>query len=179
MTVAHSITSSASASNLSGILRPSALAVVKLMTRSNLVGCSTGMSPGFAPRRIALMAYSKTEKPVALPPGRPRLRVLVHQTLTHDTTNEPISASLIVDAKCRAFIVSLARRGPAVAPAGFANSRALFSLKSSRSDLKTLSPLDSRVPRTIPAFGDFCLAERAVAALLPRWVPIGDRFDAW
>src|SRR5262249_27248282 len=26
-------------------------AVVKLMSRSNLVGCSTGMSPGFAPRR--------------------------------------------------------------------------------------------------------------------------------
>jgi hypothetical protein len=28
------------------------LAVVRLMMRSNLVGCSTGMSPGFAPRRI-------------------------------------------------------------------------------------------------------------------------------
>src|SRR5436190_3786897 len=32
--------------------RPSTLAVVRLMTRSNLVGCSTGMSAGFAPRRI-------------------------------------------------------------------------------------------------------------------------------
>jgi hypothetical protein len=31
---------------------PSAFAVVRLITRSNLVGCSTGMSPGFAPRRI-------------------------------------------------------------------------------------------------------------------------------
>src|SRR5262249_28571654 len=48
----HSITSSAMASSLSGIWRPSALAVVRLMTRSNLVGCSTGMSPGFVPRRI-------------------------------------------------------------------------------------------------------------------------------
>src|SRR5262249_33869120 len=34
----HSITSSASASNLSGIPRPSDLAVVRLITRSNLVG---------------------------------------------------------------------------------------------------------------------------------------------
>src|SRR5262249_11549276 len=49
---AHSITSSASASTLSGNVRPSALAVFRLMTRSNLVGCSTGMSPGFAPFRI-------------------------------------------------------------------------------------------------------------------------------
>src|SRR5262249_3967268 len=48
----HSITSSARASRLSGTVRPSTLAVVKLITRSNLVGCSTGMSAGFAPRRI-------------------------------------------------------------------------------------------------------------------------------
>src|SRR6266516_3918413 len=48
----HSITSSARSRNDSGIVRPSALAVVRLMTRSNLVGCSTGISPGFAPRRI-------------------------------------------------------------------------------------------------------------------------------
>src|SRR2546425_5935970 len=48
----HSITSSARSRNDSGIVRPSALAVVRLMTRSNLVGCSAGMSAGFAPRRI-------------------------------------------------------------------------------------------------------------------------------
>src|SRR5262249_46826064 len=48
----HSITSSARNRNDSGIVRPSALAVVRLMIRSNLVGCSTGMSPGFVPRRI-------------------------------------------------------------------------------------------------------------------------------
>ena len=29
--------------------RPSAFAVVRLTTRSNLVGCSTGRSAGFAP----------------------------------------------------------------------------------------------------------------------------------
>jgi hypothetical protein len=48
----HSITSSARSRNASGIVSPSAFAVVRLMTRSNLVGCSTGMSAGFAPRRI-------------------------------------------------------------------------------------------------------------------------------
>src|SRR5215510_12578325 len=45
----HSITSSARASNLSGILRPSALAVFALITSSNFVGCSTGKSPALAP----------------------------------------------------------------------------------------------------------------------------------
>src|SRR5438105_11287295 len=35
-----------------GIVRPSAFAVFRLMTNSNLVGCSTGSSPGFAPFRI-------------------------------------------------------------------------------------------------------------------------------
>src|SRR5262249_20856326 len=38
----HSITSSASESRLSEILMPSALAVFKLITVSNLVGCNTG-----------------------------------------------------------------------------------------------------------------------------------------
>ena len=48
----YSITSSARARNDSGIVSPIALAVVRLMTTSNLVGCSTGISPGFAPRKI-------------------------------------------------------------------------------------------------------------------------------
>src|SRR5262249_56331399 len=48
----HSITSSDSASNLSGISRPSAFAVWRLITNSNLVGCSTGKSAGLAPFRI-------------------------------------------------------------------------------------------------------------------------------
>src|SRR5262249_55983231 len=48
----HSITSSARASSVGGTSRPSAFAVVRLMTRSNFVGCSTGRSAGFAPRRI-------------------------------------------------------------------------------------------------------------------------------
>src|SRR5262249_9105322 len=53
----HSITSSARASSVGGTVRPSTLAVTRLTTRSNLVGCSTGMSAGFAPRRI-LSTYS-------------------------------------------------------------------------------------------------------------------------
>ncbi len=39
-------------STVGGTVRPSTLAVVRLTTRSILVGCSTGSSPGHAPRRI-------------------------------------------------------------------------------------------------------------------------------
>src|SRR5262249_39857296 len=42
----HSITSSARAMTAGGTVRPSARAVTKLITRSNLVGCSTGSSAG-------------------------------------------------------------------------------------------------------------------------------------
>src|SRR5262249_46552021 len=48
----HSITSSASASSLGGISRPSVFVVLRLITNSNLVGCSTGRSEGLAPLRI-------------------------------------------------------------------------------------------------------------------------------
>src|SRR5262249_40946116 len=48
----HSITSSARASSVAGTSRPSALAVVRLIARSNFVGCSTGSSLGFAPFNI-------------------------------------------------------------------------------------------------------------------------------
>src|SRR5262249_1526735 len=48
----HSITSSASASSLSGTLTPSVLAVLRVSTNSNLVGCTTGKSAGLAPLRI-------------------------------------------------------------------------------------------------------------------------------
>src|SRR5262245_20540742 len=44
--------SPASASRVGGTSRPSALAVFRLMTSSNLVGCSTGKSAGLAPRAI-------------------------------------------------------------------------------------------------------------------------------
>jgi hypothetical protein len=48
----HWMTSSARPSTDCGIVSPSALAVLTLMTSSNLVGCSTGRSPGLAPLRI-------------------------------------------------------------------------------------------------------------------------------
>jgi hypothetical protein len=52
MIVAYRMTSSARRSRDGGIVSPSALAVLRLITSSNLVGCSTGRSPGFAPFRI-------------------------------------------------------------------------------------------------------------------------------
>src|SRR5262249_40958998 len=45
----YSITSSAATSSDGGIVRPSALAVLRLITNSNLVGCSIGRSSGLAP----------------------------------------------------------------------------------------------------------------------------------
>src|SRR5690348_7980507 len=46
------ITLSALASTLGGIVRPICFAVLRLITNSNFVGCSTGRSAGFAPLRI-------------------------------------------------------------------------------------------------------------------------------
>src|SRR5947207_817 len=48
----HSITSSASASNVGGTSRPSAMAVFRLSTSSTLVDRMTGRSAGFSPFRI-------------------------------------------------------------------------------------------------------------------------------
>ena len=48
----HSITSSARARSNCGTVRPSALAVFRLMISSNLVACWTGRSAGLAPLRI-------------------------------------------------------------------------------------------------------------------------------
>jgi hypothetical protein len=48
----YSMTSSARASMAAEISTPSSLAALRLRTNRNLVACSTGMSPGFAPLRI-------------------------------------------------------------------------------------------------------------------------------
>src|SRR5437899_1673927 len=48
----HSITSSARASSVVGTVRPSALAVLRLITSSYFVGACTGRSAGFSPLRI-------------------------------------------------------------------------------------------------------------------------------
>src|SRR5262249_15403661 len=48
----HSITSSAATSSVCGTVRPRALAVLRLIAISNLVGCRTGNSDGLAPLRM-------------------------------------------------------------------------------------------------------------------------------
>ena len=48
----HSITSSARATSVGETVRPSALAVLRLMNSSTFVACATGRSVGFSPLRI-------------------------------------------------------------------------------------------------------------------------------
>jgi len=48
----YSTTWSARSRSVCGIVTPSAFAVLRLMTSSNFVGCSTGRSAGLAPLRI-------------------------------------------------------------------------------------------------------------------------------
>ena len=48
----YSITSSARSSSASGTARTIARAALRLMTSSNVAGCSNGSAPGWAPRRI-------------------------------------------------------------------------------------------------------------------------------
>jgi hypothetical protein len=52
ITASHSMTSSARASSDCGTVRPSAFAVLRLMTSSKLVGCCIGKSVGLAPAKI-------------------------------------------------------------------------------------------------------------------------------
>src|SRR5262249_48923463 len=51
LSAVHSITSSGRARSDGGTVRPSALAVVRLMANSKRVGCMTGSSAGFSPLR--------------------------------------------------------------------------------------------------------------------------------
>src|SRR5262249_54591788 len=48
----YSITSSARASSVGGIVKRSALAAFRFMTKSNFSGCCTGSSDGLAPLKI-------------------------------------------------------------------------------------------------------------------------------
>src|SRR6266481_2887416 len=61
----YSITTSARARIDGGTVRPSALAVLRLITSSNIVGCCTGRSAGLAPFRI-LPAYLPTSRMTAM-----------------------------------------------------------------------------------------------------------------
>src|SRR5262249_16356734 len=65
----HSITSSARPISGNGIVRPSVLAVLRLMISSTLVSCWTGMSAGLSPLRMR-PAYTPARryKSVILPP---------------------------------------------------------------------------------------------------------------
>ena len=62
---AYSITSSARPSSIGGTSRPIAFAALRLITSSNLVGCSTANSPGLAPLRI-LSTYTASRSNDAL-----------------------------------------------------------------------------------------------------------------
>ena len=62
----HSMTWSARASTAGGILSPSAFAVLRLITSSNLAGCSTGRSPGLAPLTI-LSTYTAARRNMSGP----------------------------------------------------------------------------------------------------------------
>src|SRR3989442_8121334 len=65
----HSITWSARESTDCGIVRPSAFAVLRLITSSNLVGCSTGRSAGFAPFEGFLAKNPpRRDKAIKIPP---------------------------------------------------------------------------------------------------------------
>lgn len=57
----HSITWSARSRRDCGIVSPANLAVLTLITSSNLVGCSTGRSPGLTPFRI-LSTYTAARR---------------------------------------------------------------------------------------------------------------------
>src|SRR3954453_18868987 len=70
--VLHSITSSARARIEGGMVRPSALAVFRLMTSWYLEACSTGRSAGFAPFDVGGRAPGQVQgiSPVAHQPAR-------------------------------------------------------------------------------------------------------------
>src|SRR5215472_4106194 len=65
---AHWMISSARPISACGIVRPRALALLRLMTSSNLVGCSTGKSLGLAPFRI-LSTNTATRRHMSLMSG--------------------------------------------------------------------------------------------------------------
>jgi hypothetical protein len=56
-------------------VRPSALAVLRLMTRSNLVGCSTGSSAGFAPLALQKKIGRPPPQGQTCSPDRDRLPI--------------------------------------------------------------------------------------------------------
>src|SRR5262249_4824844 len=62
----YSITLSALVSSVGGIVSPSALAVLRLVISSMIVGCSRGRSAGLAPLRILSTKYAARRKSATL-----------------------------------------------------------------------------------------------------------------
>src|SRR5215831_2639082 len=71
--VAYSMIWSARPSTDGGIVRPRACAVLRLITNSNVVGCSIGRSAGLAPFRI-LSTMPSAGRPAPVPAHRTRAR---------------------------------------------------------------------------------------------------------
>ena len=80
----YSITSSAAFNRPSGTFRPSALAVLRLMTKSNLAGCCTGRSAGFSPLRmrstLAPSRYCVAERTQRADRGHPSNRMVRYRS---------------------------------------------------------------------------------------------------
>src|SRR5713101_4501795 len=63
----YSITSSAVICMISGTVRPSAFAVLRLMTSSNLVGSCTGRSAGLSPLRMRRIPVTEVLRTLGAP----------------------------------------------------------------------------------------------------------------
>src|SRR5262249_16461167 len=95
----HSITSSARATNVGGMVRPSARAVCRLMTNSNLVGCWTGKWDGSAPLSIlstkptARRNKSPLEAPYVISP-QPRQTPAAHRPRASGCQHKNLQSAL-------------------------------------------------------------------------------------
>jgi hypothetical protein len=58
----YSITLSARATNVAGTVIPIALAVLRLITSSNFVGCSIGISAGLTPCKILTVSRAASSR---------------------------------------------------------------------------------------------------------------------
>src|SRR5206468_2523715 len=97
----HWITSSARPSTDGGIVRPSAFAVLRLMTSSNFVGCSTGRSAGLVPLRI-LSTYPAARRPMSKPlaPYEKRAPLWAKSLFQPTTGSRRFVAELAMSARC-------------------------------------------------------------------------------
>src|SRR5262249_23858707 len=89
----HSITSSARATRAGGTARSSALAVLRLMTRSNLVGCLKDKSPSPRAQRIHF-AFNSLSKMLVSPSTAARHSGRSHAGLLGDPNNSPCGRRL-------------------------------------------------------------------------------------